>query len=128
MFIIGKLFDKSRLMQQINILLINNIINNKLHIKKIGGSKLTDKILLNYPKLKILNLAYNYNVTNDGISHLQLYSLNLCGNGKITDEGICNMQLRILNLKLNNKITDDGIRHMQLYVLNLCYNNKITND
>lgn len=108
---------------------------------------ITDKDLQQLHKLKWLKLPRFSNVTNDGISHLDLDALYISENSYITDAAITKMnlttlitkdvgitnagiahmtKLRKLGCRTNPRITDEGIKHRQLYYLNANNNPHIT--
>src|SRR5438445_4973844 len=56
---------------------------------------LSNDIIKNYKHIKKLNINCS-NITNEGISHLNLHTLNTGSNSLITDEGILHMKLYTL--------------------------------
>ena len=113
-------------MNQIKILIISS--NNNI----------TDKCVIKLTNLHTLNLWMNTKITDYCLMNLtnQLIELNLCENYNITDEGITHMiHMQKLNLLCNNKITNNGIKHMHVMkslnlsiMLNDYFNRIITDD
>ena len=58
---------------------------------------LTDKIVLQYPKLRVLNASYNKNITDASVKELkQLHTLYARWNENITKEGTSHIETVIL--------------------------------
>ena len=123
-----------------------NIHNMYFHIDNKYLCKLSDKILVNYNKLRYLNAKYNEKITNvnhmtnlqildaswecgiddNGIKNLNLIKLNASDNPKITDVNHMT-NLQILYAYWYCGIDDNGIKNINLIKLYASYNSKITN-
>src|SRR5438445_107159 len=101
--------------------LSNNLkIYDFFHIYPTYLNILSNNILKNYKYIKKIFIYDNNNITDEGISHMNLHTLYTHTKSKITDNGIKNMDLHTLYTSSNN-ITDDGIKHMMhLKNIRLC--------
>ena len=108
--------------------------------------KLSDEILINYPKVKYLDASYNSKITNvnhmtklqildihgmcgidnNGIKHLNLIELGAFNNRKITN--INHMtKLQILDASYDCGLDNNSIKDLNLINLDVWNNPKITN-
>ena len=107
---------------------------------------LSDKVFINYPKVKyfnalgnpkmtninhmtnlqILDASYNCGLDDNGIKDLNLIELDVSDNPKITNVNHMT-NLQILNASFNCGIDDNGIKNLNLIELNASDNPKITN-
>ena len=162
--IVQQVCNVSNFRTKMNLLILNKYINNNLRIYtfydilvcKISrvdnrnnimeypviSQKLTPIILQRFKYLRVLNLSWNNNISNDDIKHLNLHTLHVSNNYKlrntswrhisnnetITDEGIKHMQLHTLNVSGNPRITDEGIKHMKLHTLFASHDSGISNN
>ena len=113
-----EILERSDFKCQIRLTQLNNCLYNNLriydlfNIDECYSKLLSDNILKNYKYIKKLDAHSNLNITDEGISHMNLHTLSALNNSKITDDGIKHMNLHILYASSNSKITDDGIKHM----------------
>ena len=75
---------------------------------------ITNEILHQKKYKNLKKIKVNPQITDVGISKLQLHTLNTNNNSRITDVGISKMQLHTLDASYNSKITDVGISNMRL--------------
>jgi hypothetical protein len=77
--------------------------------------RLTDKIVLQYPKLHELYAWNNPKITNKSVKKLkQLRKLNASFNKKITNKSVKKLkQLHTLNAMGNQSITEEGTNHIK---------------
>src|SRR5438445_3225410 len=123
-----KIYDFYNIQTKYILLLSDDILKNYRYIKKLNAYNITDKGI-SHINLHTLNAAcYGCQITNNGILHMNLHTLIATCNNNITDEGILHMNLHTLDASYNPNITDEGIAHMNLHTLNACSNSKITDE
>jgi len=106
-----------------------NLTLLKLH----GNTTISDMGLKFCKDLKMLDLSFNYKITNEGLvnmKNLEYLSLkvNLFNHNNITNDALKNLtKLKYLNLENNKIITDEGIKPLiNLEYLNINRTKKIT--
>ena len=112
-------FNKCNFRTQIKWRLVNRWFFKRLHIvdfrkmEPIDLEKLTDDIIVKHTSCKFL-VVFGCQITDEGLQKLQPYYLNVGDN--ITNAGISHMNLHTL-VNFCSSITDDGIQGMHLHTL-----------
>src|SRR5436853_219989 len=113
-----EILARSGFLCQIRLTQLNKYYNKNLKIYDFLNIDykyrrlLSDNVLKKYKYIKKLcTSGSGENITNVGISHMNLHTLNASYNSKITDEGISHMKLHTLYSYNNPSITDNGIKH-----------------
>src|SRR5438445_7153922 len=107
-----EILDRTDFLCQIRLSQLNRYLYDNLKICDFHNidSKylkiLSDNILKNYKYVKKLNAYYTHNITDKGISHMNLHTLDASFSCTITDRGISHMNLHTLNASSNEFITD----------------------